>query len=315
VPAADLPIHNNQPVQATSVDQLPLRTDVLFTNHKGEAKERVRKRKTKALEKLRPALLRILQPGETVFCITDARSPLTILEQLTAAWWTAMLAATAIVITNKRILFFPIKHNGAWRESVRAVHWGDLEEVKAKGLLIKNVVFRFKNGAKSTYTNVRHGDGKKLAAIATALLPSAAGEQTAMPGFVQLCPDCRTALTAGQYSCPACNLIFKNEQTMVLRSIFLPGGGYFYTGHPLIALLPAVIEGLLVLDILVLLLAGLSSPVTRRLVFSQLVILAIFWGLETAITILHCRRYVRDFIPEKRDPTRAPQDLVANFRR
>ena len=314
MPAADLPIHNNQPVQTTNVDQIPLRTDVLFTN-KGEAKERVRKRKTKALEKLRPALLRTLQPGETVFYITEARSPLTILEQLTAAWWTAMLAATAIVVTNKRILFFPTKHNGTWRESVRAVHWGDPEEVKAKGLLIKNVLLRFKNGAKSTYTNFNHGDGKKLAAIASVLLPAASGEQTAMPGFVQLCPDCRTALTAGQYSCPACNLVFKNEQTMVLRSIFLPGGGYFYTGHPLIALLPAVIEGILVLDILVLLLAGLGSPVTRRVVFSQLVILAMFWGLETAITILHCRRYVRDFIPEKRDPSRVPQDPIANVRR
>jgi len=226
-----------------------------------------------------------------------------------------MLAATAIVITNKRILFFPVKHNGTWRESVRAVHWGDLEEVKAKGLLIKNVAFRFKSGAKSTYTNFNHGDGKKLAAIASVLLPSAAGEQTATPGFVQLCPDCRTALTAGQYSCPACNLIFKNEQTMVLRSIFLPGGGYFYTGHWLIAVLPAVIEGILVIDILVLLLAGLGSPVTRRVVFGQLVVLGIFWGLETAITILHCRRYVRDFIPDKRDPTRVPQDLAAHVRR
>jgi len=302
-------------VQTTSADQIPLRTDVLFTNHKGEAKERVRKRKTKALEKLRPALLRTLQPGETLLYITEARSPLTILEQLTAAWWTAMLAASAIVVTNKRILFFPIRHNGTWRESVRAVHWGDLEEVKAKGLLIKNVVFRFKNGVKSTYTNFNYGDGKKLAAIASALLPSAAAEQTAMPGFVQLCPDCRTALTAGQYSCPACNLIFKNEQTMVLRSIFLPGGGYFYTGHPLIAVLPAVIEGLLVLNTLVLLLAGLNSPVTRRVVFGQLLVLGIFWGLETAVTILHCRRYVRDFIPEKRDPSRVPQDLAANVPR
>jgi len=83
VPAADLPIHTNQPVQTTSTDQIPLRTDVLFTNHKGEVKERVRKRKTKALEKLRPALLRTLHPGETVLYITEARSPLTILEQLT----------------------------------------------------------------------------------------------------------------------------------------------------------------------------------------------------------------------------------------
>jgi hypothetical protein len=33
-----------------------------------------------------------------------------------------MLAACAIVVTNKRMLFFPIKSNGTWRESVRAAH-------------------------------------------------------------------------------------------------------------------------------------------------------------------------------------------------
>jgi hypothetical protein len=33
-------------------------------------------------------------------------------------------------------------------------------------------------------------------------------------------------------------------------SILLPGGGYFYTGHPLVAIVPAVVEALLVLEIL-----------------------------------------------------------------
>lgn len=311
MPTAEIPIQGVQPVQVT-LDQIPVRADLLFTNLQGETKERIRKRKAKALDKLRPALLRILEPGETVFFVTDARSPLSVLEQLTAAWWTAMLAATAIVATNKRILFFPIKHNGSWRESVRVVHWGDLEEVKAKGLLVKNVVFRFKHGEKSTYTNFRHGDGKKLAAVASVLVPAGAGEQTAVAGFVQLCPDCRTKLTAGQYACPACKLVFKNERTMVLRSIFLPAGGYFYTGHPLIALVPAVFEGLLLLEILILLAAGLSSPAAMRRVISALMVFLVFWGIETAITILHCRRYIRDFIPERRDPARVPGNMMAS---
>ena len=41
------------------------------------------------------------------------------------------------------------------------------------------------------------------------------------------------------------------------------------------------------------------------LTLSALLVLAVFWGIETAITILHCRRYIREFIPEKRDPSRA----------
>ena len=306
MPAADLPIHENQLVRATMLDGIPIRSDVLSTNEKGEDKKSVQKRTEKILRKLRPALQRILQPGETILYAMPARSPLSLLEQFMAAWWTAILAACAIVLTNKRILFFPLKRNGSWRESVRALHWGDLEEIKAAGLLVRNVSFKFKNRTKATYTNLRRADAKKLTAIAAALIPVASGEQTAAHGLVQLCPDCCALLTPGQYSCLGCGLIFKNEKTMVLRSILLPGGGYFYTGHPFIAIIPAIVEAFLVLEILLILFAGLSSPKAVPDLFAGLLILVLFWALETAVTILHCRRYVRDFIPQKRDPARAP---------
>lgn len=306
MPAADIRIHDNQVVRAVTTDGISVRSDVLSTNDKGEEKESVQKRTGKTLQKLCPALQRILQPGEAVLYAMPARSPLSVIEQLTAAWWTALLAACVIVVTNKRILFFPVKRDGSWRESVRAVSWGDVEEIKPKGLLVRNVSFKFKNGTKATYTNVRRVDAKKLSAIATAAIPGASGEQTAAHGFVRLCPDCCGVLTEGQYSCPACGLIFKNEKTMVLRSIFLPGGGYFYTKHPLIAIPPAIVEAFLVLEILVILSSGLRSPKAVPGLFGALLFLVIFWGLETGVTILHCRRYIREFIPEKRDPTRMP---------
>lgn len=306
VPAADIRIHDNQVVRAVTTDGISVRNDVLATNDKGEEKESVQKRTGKMLQKLRPALERMLQPGEAVLSVMPARSPLSVIEQLTAAWWTALLAACVIVVTNKRILFFPVKHDGSWKESVRAVHWGDVEEIKPKGLIVRNVTFKLKNGTKATYANFRRGDAKKLSAIASALIPSASGEQTAAPGFIQLCPDCCGALTEGQYSCPACGLIFKNEKTMVLRSIFLPGGGYFYTKHPLIAILPAIVEAFLVLETLLILSSGLRSPKGIPDLFGVLLVLGVFWGLETAVTILHCRRYIREFIPEKRDPARMP---------
>jgi hypothetical protein len=142
------------------------------------------------------------------------------------------------------------------------------------------------------------------------LIPAAAGELTSAQGMVQLCPDCRHALTEGQYSCPGCGLIFKNEKSMVMRSILLPGGRYFYTGHPLVAIIPAVVEGFLALEVLSVLVIGLSSPQAMRRISSVLLILGLFWAVETGVTILHCRRYIREFIPEKRDPSRAPQGLT-----
>ncbi len=292
------------------MDGISIRSDVLSTNDKGEEKDSLQKRTRKILQKLCPALQRILLPEEAVLYVMRARSPLSVIEQLTAAWWTAALAACTIVVTNKRILFFPVKRSGGWRESVRAVHWGDLEEIKTKGVIVRNVSFKFKNGAKSTYTNFRRADAKKLTAIASALIPAASGEVTSAQGLIQLCPDCCDVLTGGQYSCPRCGLIFKNEKTMVLRSIFLPGGGYFYTGHPLIAILPAVVEAFLVIEILLVLFAGMASPKAVPDLVAGLLVLGIFWALETGVTILHCRRYVRDFIPEKRDPARVPPGAI-----
>ena len=309
MPAADLRIHDSQVARTALIDSVPVRNDILFTNDKGEDKRSIQKRSEKALQKLAPALQRVLLPAETVLYIARARSSLTIVEQLTAGWWTALLAASAIVITNKRILFFPVKHDGSWKESVRAVQWGDLEEVKPRGLLAMNVTFKSRDGAKTTYTNFRRTDAKKIAAIATALLPAASGEMTSAHGKVQLCPDCLNVLTQGQYFCSGCGLTFKNEKSMVMRSVFLPGGGYFYTGHPLVAILPAIIEGILAVELLVFLLAGLVSKQLHN-ILPALVVLAVFWALETAVTILHCRRYIRDFIPDKRDPSRVRQDAT-----
>lgn len=307
MPAADIRIHDNQLARTETMDGISVRSDVFSTSEKGEEKESVQKRTKKILEKLSPALQRILVSGETVLYAMSARSPLSIVEQLTAAWWTALLAACSIVVTNKRILFFPVKHDGSWKESVRAVHWGDLEEIKTPGVLLKNVRFRFRNGKKVTYTHFRSADAKKLSAIAAALMPGASGEQTAAHGMVQLCPDCRTVLPEGQYSCPGCGLTFKNEKTMVLRSIFLPGGGYFYTGHPLIAILPAIVEVILIGDVLLSLLGTLGSGAAVAGLVGGLTVLGVFWAIETAVTILHCRRYIREYIPEKRDPVRMAQ--------
>jgi len=311
MPAAEMRIHDNQVVQTASIGAISVRNDVLFTNEKGQGKPSVQKRSEKALQRLMPALQSVLLPDETVLYIARANSPLTLLERLTAAWWTRLLAASAIVVTNKRLLFFPVKRDGSWRESVRAVYWGDLEEAKARGLLVQIITFKSKNGTKITYTNFRRGDAKKMAAIAAALLPAASGEMTAAHGFVQLCPSCRSVLTQGQYFCSGCSLVFKNEKAMVTRSIFLPGGGYFYTGHPLIAMIPAVVEGIFMVNILLLLLAGVASPRVRSNLLPTLAVLVLFWAFETAVTILHCRRYIREYIPEKRGALRGPQDVMA----
>src|SRR5215468_6162069 len=240
LPNADATIHQQQFARVIPLGAINVREDVLFSNHKGIEKASLRKRNLAALEKLRPALERFLQSNEVVLYIARGRTPLTVLEQLTAGWWTYFLAAATVVVTNQRVLFFPIKNDGTWKESVRSALWGDVAAIKAAGLVTRNLTFTFRNGEKHTYMAFRLGDAKKIALIAQALIPVSAGEMSVTHGIVQLCPDCRNALTPGVYLCSSCGLTFKDEKSMVLRSIFLPAGGYFYTGHPMIGFLPAL---------------------------------------------------------------------------
>ena len=53
---ADITIHQQQLARVIPSGSISVREDVLFTNHKGDERSGIRKRNTKALEKLRPAL-------------------------------------------------------------------------------------------------------------------------------------------------------------------------------------------------------------------------------------------------------------------
>lgn len=308
---ADISIHQQQLARLLPSGSFSVREDVLFSNHKGDERSGIRKRNSKALEKLRPALERLLQPGEAVLYIARGRTPLSVLEQLTAGWWTHMLAAAAVVFTNQRILFFPVKTDGSWKESVRTALWGDVAEVKSNGFVTRNLGFTYRNGQKETYLGFRPGDAKKIALIARTLIPVSAGEMSVTHGAVQLCPDCHKALVPGIYSCSSCGLTFKNEKSMILRSIFLPAGGYFYTGHPMIALLPALVEIIFLIDVLGLILVGNHDPQAPGNLAGGILVLLVFWALETAITILHCRRYIREYIPLRRTAA-SPSKALAN---
>ena len=312
MPNADIAIHQQQFARVVPVDGISIREDVLFSNHKGVEKASLRKRNLATLEKLRPALARFLQPNEVVLCIARGRTPLTIVEQLTAGWWTYLLAAAAVVITNQRILFFPVNNDGTWKESVRTVLWGDVASIKAGGFITRNLTFSFRNGEKQTYMAFRLGDAKKVTLIAQALIPVSTGEMSPTHGMVQLCPDCRNPLTSGVYTCRNCGLIFKDEKSMLLRSIFIPAGGYFYTGHPMIAFLPALIEVIVLLNVLGFLLIRHRDPGAAENLWGALIVLFIYWAVETAVNILHCRRYIREYIPLKRIRAQADQTLAAN---
>jgi hypothetical protein len=123
--------------------------------------------------------------------------------------------------------------------------------------------------------------------------------------MVSLCPSCLSMLTPGIYRCERCGVAFKDEKTMVRRSLLIPGGGYFYTGHWFLGLGDFLAEAYLLILLIVFLAAALAptpaSPgqesLTSREVWIAAGIIAAILSLEKWLTIHHCRRFIREFIP------------------
>jgi len=67
---------------------------------------------------------------------------------------------------------------------------------------------RYANGTKERYWRLPKKDGKNAPTILEAVLPLSRSEATPAQGFLSICPDCRAALTAGNYQCSTCRLKF-----------------------------------------------------------------------------------------------------------
>lgn len=134
------------------------------------------------------------------------------------------------------------------------------------------------------------------------------GEMTPALGMVSLCPQCRAALTPGVYECAGCKLAFRNERTLLWRTIFVPGGAYFYTKNPLVAALTLVGESFLLIAVFFLLaqavgLVPLDPPSAEDPNPSKAdsagaaLVIGLLYAFETMVTFYHNRKFVREFIP------------------
>ncbi len=72
MPISDLRIHDNRLPQITKMKGISVRNDVLYTNNKGEESGGIQKRSDKGLQKLQPALQRVLVPDEAVLYLAWA---------------------------------------------------------------------------------------------------------------------------------------------------------------------------------------------------------------------------------------------------
>lgn len=308
----DLPIHSSQSPRLGVHSGVRVREDVAFTSHKGEENEKVAKRARAALEKLQEPLRKLIQADEAVLCVAEAQAPVGVLEQLTMGWYIYRVSRAVLVVTNRRLLHFLTRPKGfmswEWQQSLRSVAWGDLESAEVKGWLGRELRLKYRDGKKEKYWGIRGPDAKKLKALIEVLLPQSAGETTSALGVTQLCPHCIAPLTMGVYQCSQCRMEFRDEQTMVRRSLFLPGGGYFYCKHYFLALPDAIVETVLLALLVVYVLIGLGvvadvpdetgTVLDSTGAFVAAVFVGIILAIEKAVTIHHCRRFIRSYMPK-----------------
>src|SRR5437879_128802 len=330
MPAAEVSIHAGRAPQIVASNGLPIREDVAYSDAKGEESERSRRRAQEAIDKLRDILPSLLEPKEAIFCLVRCQAPVGALEQLFVGWSIYQITATVLVFTNLRVIhlgvdskgkwkrtlrsvrFLRVIHlgvdsKGKWKRTLRSVRWGDIAEARIKGWGSKVLAHKYASGKKENYWRLRRRDAKKVKTLLEILIPASRGDMTAAQEMVALCPDCRARLTPEKYRCESCRLAFKDQKTLLRRTLLIPGGGYWYAGLWPLGLMSFFGEGVLTLLVItqILLATGIvtsegkpgSAQSTSAGFWTAAAILALLLALEKALAYIHTRRVIRTFLP------------------
>jgi len=307
VPTTQIPIHSDQSVRLSSHFGILVREDVAFANRKGVEKKGLRKRAEQALDKLQEPLRKILEPEEAVLCVARAQRLPGMFEQFFLGWYVAYLAPAVLVLTNRRLLHLSVKRNGSWNRGVRCARWGDMESAKLKAFLSPKLHIKYRDGKKEVYWRLRSDDGKRIRLLLDVLLPAAFDETSPTLSMTSLCPECRAVLTPGVYDCPGCGLKFKDEKTLLRRSLLIPGGGFFYTGHAFLGTLHFAVDLILLLQVVLWGGAAIGlwaihegrgqALAAREAALATAAILAVLLALHKGAITRITRNLVRGFIP------------------
>jgi len=194
------------------------------------------------------------------------------------------------VFTNKRLFHIPTTWQLDYRGSIAQILYQDCKRLQVSG---SGLVAEYHTGKKDRFASIPGPDRKIIKHFQFAT--SASDQRSENPRRNHLCPSCTQVLPARAVTCPSCGLEFKSRAKALTRSIVLPGGGYFYTGHPFLGACDALGEAYLVILNVVVLFAGLLGDAEALATLP--VFLALLVG-EKVGTVYHANSFLKEFIPE-----------------
>ncbi|KPK36870.1 MAG: hypothetical protein AMJ65_15650 [Phycisphaerae bacterium SG8_4] len=270
---------------------LPVNPDVMFADHKNIYKGKIEKRQRKMLRKI-PFIKPFLHDGETILCVTAGCSPVSVIEQFMTGWIVFYLKRSLFVFTDERIFHIPTKQDFSYRNSLAQILYADCRSIVIKG---RKLVAEYKNGKKETFLYIPASESKKIKTLLQEM--PLEGQPSSTLSRTHLCPRCTNPLVTDQYTCPSCSLEFKNKKQTKRISIIYPGGGYFYTGHPLLGVGDALAEVYLTLLVIAALAAAISGTAGG---ISALIFFGIILAFEKAMTVYHSNHFIKEYIPKDR---------------
>jgi hypothetical protein len=268
---------------------------VCFSDSKGQSKSSVEKKQTKLLASVTPFLQPILEPEEEILYVAESVTPYSLLEFFTTGWIITLLKRCLLVVTDRRLLHLPATPSLRPKGSVSEIRYGDVETLEVSGLIGKKLVVGYRGGKKESFALVRWEVPAKLSALLSRVNRNAA--MTAESGRHFLCPRCARRLQPRISQCPACGQAFKDRRQATFWSLIAPGGGYFYTGHPILGLADAGVEAFLFLLVLLGIASGLSGEPDA---WTSVAVGGVILAIEKLITIYHANHYVAEFLPASR---------------
>ncbi|MBN1804925.1 MAG: hypothetical protein JW837_06715 [Sedimentisphaerales bacterium] len=270
---------------------LPVNTDIMFSDHKNIYKKDIENRRRKLLQKasfIKP----FLHENETILCITTGCSPAPLIEQFLTGWIIFYLKRSLFIFTNERIFHIPTKHDFSYRNSIAQILYTDCQSITVKG---RTLTAEYRNGKKEKFFYIPSGENKKIKNLLRLLAPE--GRPGPTMERTHLCPRCTNTLIKDQYVCPTCALEFKDKEQTKKISLLYPGGGYFYTGHPIIGLGDAVTEIYLTLLLLLVSISSLNDIASGLPTF---IFITIILTLEKILTVYHSNNFIKEYIPRDR---------------